>query len=73
MIKDHARLKKLEDDISRKAGPLDFTQALKLFSEMWKEAVSLGVLPPQDPMKGIETDIRIARILNSCSKNYSSE
>ena len=73
MIRDHARLKKLEDDLSRKTGPLDLTQALELFSGMWKEAVSLGVLPSRDPMEGIETDIRIARILNSCSKNYSSE
>ena len=73
MIKDHARLKRLEDDLSRKTGPLDFTQALKLFSEMWKEAVLLGVLPPDDPMEGIETDILIARILNSCSKNSSPE
>ncbi len=73
MIRDHARLKKMEDDLSRKTGSLDFTQALELFSEMWKEAVSLGVLPPRDPMEGIDTDIRIARILNSCSKNSSSE
>ena len=73
MIRDHARLKKLEDDLSSKTGPLEFTQALELFSEMWKEAVSLGVLPPDDPMEGIETDIRIARILNSCSQNSSPE
>jgi len=73
MKKNYTRLKKLNDDLSRKTGPLDFAKSLKIFTEMWKEAVSLGIMPPDDPMEGIETDIRVARILNSCSKNSSPE
>ncbi len=73
MKRDHALLKKLDDDLSRRTGPLDFKQSQKIFSELWKEAVSLGIMPPRDPMEGIETDIRVARILNSCSKNSSPE
>ena len=44
-------------------------EALKLFEAMWQEGMDLGVLPPKDPMEGIEVDIRIARILNACSKS----
>lgn len=73
MKKDYTVLKKLNDDLSLKSGPMEYTEAIKLFTEMWKEAVSLGIMPPDDPMEGIETDIRMARILNSCSKNSSPE
>jgi hypothetical protein len=38
---------------------------------MWKEAVALGAFPPKDPLEGIEVDINIAKILNSCSKKTS--
>jgi hypothetical protein len=43
---------------------LTYSEALSIFEEMWKEAVSLGVLPLDDPLEGIEVDIRVARILN---------
>ena len=38
----------------------------------WREGVLLGVLPPADPLEGIEIDIRVARILNSCSTKPST-
>ena len=36
---------------------------------MWEEGIKLGVLPPKKPLEGIETDIKIAAVLNSCLKN----
>jgi len=36
---------------------------------MWNHGVKLGVLPPKEPLEGIETDIKIARVLNSCLKS----
>jgi len=48
---------------------LSFKQALAIFEAMWKEGVTLGVLPPGDSLEGIEIDIKIARILN-CSKKF---
>ena len=68
MIKNSATLKKFEDEFMRTSGPLPFKKALRLFTAMWKEAVALGAFPPKDPLEGIEVDIRIAKILNSCSK-----
>ena len=40
---------------------------------MWKQAVTMGVLPPKAPLEGIETDIKIAGVLNSCLKSFSEK
>ena len=67
MIKDSRLVREVERAfIAREQIP--YRQALRLFEAMWEEGVSLGVLPPEDPMEGLEVDFRMARILNSCSK-----
>ena len=71
MIKNSELLKDFENNFIRDKGKLSFEQAMKLFSDMWKEGLSLGVLPPKDPMDGIDVDIRIAKALNSCLKKSS--
>jgi hypothetical protein len=50
---------------------ITYEQSLKLFTEMWKEGVKLGVLPPKDPLEGIDVDIRIAKVLNSSLNRFS--
>lgn len=67
MIRNPHILTKFEDEQMRKE-KLTYKEALTIFEAMWNEAVSLGVLPTKDPLKGIEHKIRLARILNSCSK-----
>lgn len=67
MIKNPDILERLEREIIKKER-LSFKRALALFEAMWKEGVNLGVLPPKNPLEGIEVDIKIARILN-CLKN----
>ncbi len=37
---------------------------LRILDSLYQEAVSLGVFPPKDPLQGIETDIRLAAVLN---------
>ncbi len=73
MIKNKEVLKKFEDRFMREEKILPFTQAIRLFTDMWNEGVKLGVLPPKNPSEGIEVDIRIAKILNSCLKKSSQE
>ncbi|MFA4830544.1 MAG: hypothetical protein WC855_00460 [Thermodesulfovibrionales bacterium] len=68
MVKNARLLAKFEDEQLREER-LSYAQALKIFEAMWKEAVKLGVLPLKDPLEGIETDIELARVLNSCSKS----
>jgi hypothetical protein len=41
---------------------------LAILDGLWEEGIALGVLPPRDPMAGIDVVIRVAAILNSCSK-----
>jgi hypothetical protein len=70
MIKNSHLVRKLEEDfIAREELP--YRKALHIFESLWQEGVTLGVLPPQDPSEGLEVDLRIARVLNSCSRNSS--
>jgi hypothetical protein len=68
LIKNPDILERFEREVIRKE-KLSFGRALAIFEAMWKEGVNLGVLPPKDPLEGIEVDIKIARILNTCSKS----
>ena len=63
MIKNPEILAEFEKQYIR-SEKIDHFDALRLFEEMWKEGVLLGVLPLKDPLEGIEVDLRIARILN---------
>ncbi|UCG39273.1 MAG: hypothetical protein JSV00_03300 [bacterium] len=69
MIRDHDAVRRFEDALAREEGRLDHGQALELFTRLWEEGRALGVLPPADPLEGIETDLAMARILNSCSRS----
>lgn len=71
MIKNPGILRRLEDEFIRGEGRLAYSHSLQVFTEMWNEARRLGVLPPKDPLEGIDTDIRVARVLNSCLKRSS--
>ncbi len=64
MIKDTNLLNEFEQAYL-KSEKLTYEQALKLFESLWQEAKALGVIPLKEPLEGIETDIRLARILNN--------
>ncbi|MEN6375283.1 MAG: hypothetical protein ABFD75_10970 [Smithella sp.] len=68
MIKYGNVLKEFEDSLARKEGPIPPQKAFDIFSAMWKEAICLGIIPFKDPLAGIENDIKVARIINSCLK-----
>ncbi len=68
MIKNSEMVKNLEDEFIKNQGNLSYDQSLKLFTAMWREAVTLEIFPPEDPLEGIEADIKIAKVLNSCLK-----
>lgn len=67
MIKNSRLWRQQEKRIIRQE-KISFSRAIKIFAGMWAEGKSLGVLPPKNCLEGIETDIRIARILNRCLK-----
>lgn len=68
MIKNSKVWERFERELIKKE-QLSYQKALKAFEALWQEGVALGVLPPSDALEGIEVDIQIAKILNSCSKN----
>jgi len=73
MIKNADKRRQFENDFIRSEKKMPFLEALKIFESLWEEGRALGVLPLKNPMEGIETDIKIAKALNSCSKNSSQE
>ncbi|MBU1298560.1 MAG: hypothetical protein KJ963_00765 [Bacteroidetes bacterium] len=48
-----------------KSEQVDYFKNLSIFEEMLKEVIYLNILPLKNPLDGIETDIKIARILNN--------
>jgi len=68
MIKNPGLFKEFENTFIMGDEKLTFDSSIKLFTYMWKEGLKLGVLPPREPLEGIEVDIRIAKTLNSCLK-----
>lgn len=67
MIKNPEAVRSLEKEMIRKERP-DFLRNIRLVEAMYKEAVSLGVFPSQEGLSGLDTDIRVARVINSVSK-----
>jgi hypothetical protein len=72
MVKNRKVLEAFEREQIRRER-LSYPEKLKLMDALWQEGMALGVLPPKDPLEGIEADIRIARILNRCSRKPSSK
>jgi hypothetical protein len=68
MVRDVHTLRRFEEDLIRREPQRPIREALQLYEAMWKEGVTLGILPLSDPLDGIEADIELARVLN-CSKN----
>jgi len=67
MIKNGEVLRKFEDDLIA-SSQLSYEEAVRILEAMWQESVALGVFPPADPLEGIEEKIRLAKLINGCSK-----
>jgi hypothetical protein len=48
---------------------LDTKKKFKIVEDLYKEAVALGAFPLKDSLEGLEVDIRIAKVINSVSKD----
>ena len=69
MIKNPNILKEFEIDLIKRER-LSYNNALKIYEALWQEAKTLKIFPLKDPMDGIDTKIKIAKILNSCLKTF---
>ena len=50
-------------------GKMDLKKKFKILEALYKEAVALGVFPLRDSLEGLDVDIRVAKVVNSVSKN----
>ena len=72
MMKNVQKIEKLERAFISK-NRLSYEQALSIFTSLWQEGQRMGVLPPANPLEGLETDYKIAKIMNTCLKISSQK
>ena len=44
---------------------VDIARNLRIAEALYREAVTLGIIPLKEPLDGIEVDLKIARVVNS--------
>ena len=64
----HDEFQRFEIEILRNE-KLDIKKKFKIVEALYKEAVALGVFPLKDSLEGLEVDFRIAKGINSVSKD----
>ena len=67
MIANYRRLQKFEKELIKKE-KVDIKRNFQIVDALYHEAVELGVIPLKNPLDGLKTDIRIAKVVNSVSK-----
>lgn len=63
MIQNASILQSFENALTRRE-PADHRRNLLIFEALYCEARTLGIIPLQNPLDGIEVDIRLAGVLN---------
>jgi hypothetical protein len=64
MIRNAGMLQNFEKELIRKE-PVDVSANFRIVEALYQEAVRLGVFLLKDPMDGLETIIKIAKVVNS--------
>lgn len=64
MIKDSKYLAEWEKNLIA-SEPADYEANLRIFEAMVEHARRLGKWPPQDPLEGLEVDIKVAKVVNA--------
>jgi hypothetical protein len=59
----NAEFRKFEIEFVKKER-VDIEKNFHLLEALYREAVTLGVLPPKNPLDGIEVDLKIAKVIN---------
>jgi len=62
MVKDGRRLQEFEAQFQRRE-ELSVEERFRIFWMMLEHAKSLGVWPPEDPLEGIEKDLKLTEVL----------
>jgi hypothetical protein len=68
MIKNPDYLRRFEKKLIKNS-KVDIEKNFKIVDSLYKEAVELGIFPLKDPLLGLETKIKIAKVINSVQQN----
>ncbi len=63
MIKNPRTVSSFEDAMIRQSAA-DYRRNLKMVEALYLEARALGIFPLKDRLDGIDSDIRLARVMN---------
>ncbi len=77
MIKNAAILRNFEKELIRKE-PVDVAANFRIIDALYQEAAGFGIFPLKEPLAGLETTIRIAKVVNgvpeaACRHNKGTE
>ncbi|MGC9358262.1 MAG: hypothetical protein ACP5GX_10350 [Anaerolineae bacterium] len=72
MIRDREAWEAFEARFQRQM-PADLEKNQQLFATWLAEARALGVWPPDDPLEGLEVDLRIAKAVNTYVRTTPQE
>ncbi len=64
MIKNSKLIRKLERELIRKE-KIDVVRNFQIVEALYIEAFELGIFPPKNPLDGLKTDIKIAKVVNN--------
>ena len=67
MIKNPSEVDRLERKLLR-SGHLDVSRNFEIMEALYREACRLGKFHANDPLEGLQTDVKIARVVNSVPK-----
>jgi hypothetical protein len=64
MIRNPSKVRSYEHELAR-GEPADYRRNLRIFEALYSEARSLGVIPLNNALDGIDADIRLPGVLNA--------
>ena len=67
MITNRRKFQRFEKELLKRE-KTNVRRNFMIVEALYKEAIIFGVLPPKNPLEGIENDIKIARVVNSVPK-----
>lgn len=64
MIRDSKKLAEFEDDLVKRT-PVDIAQNFAIANALLAEAQRLKIIPGNDPLSGLDDEIKVIKILNA--------
>ena len=69
MIKNRKMLEEFEKQLAKRE-KVDIKRNFQIIDKMVQYARSLGLWPPEDPLEGIEKDIKLAEVLREYGRAH---